>query len=171
MSGVVASFAIGDMLIHNRRKRNEWLAEQQRNSAVLLEEARAAVVSGLANEDQILLLNRERAAQEAEAARKAKKGIFTRVKESLVGGLSEEEVKGGKIGAAARATKEAVQEKWPEQKQDLGILKAIDEHRRQGEQVEAIIHPSGGPLDREAAASADALVRTSKSWTSWMTGR
>ena len=74
MCGVFATFAIGDMLIHNRRKRNEWLEEQQRKSAIALEEARQAANTGTANEDQILLLNRERAAAQAEAERKIKTG-------------------------------------------------------------------------------------------------
>jgi len=166
--GVVASFAIGDMLIHNRRKRNEWLAEQQLKTAQDVAEARRLVREGVAlNEDQILLLNRERAADEAQAAKLAKKGILTSVKESLFGGLSEEEVKGGKIGAASRAIEESVHGAAGEQPRDLGIVKAVEEERRRGEAVEQTLHPSGGPLDKQATE----FTAKTKSWTGWVTGR
>lgn len=166
--GVVATFAIGDMLIHNRRKRNEWLAEQQQKTIRDVAEARRALQAGIAlNEDQILLLNRERAADEAEAAKKNKKGILASVKESVFGGLAEEEEKGGKIGAASRAVREKLEVQTEEQPQDFGILKAVEEKRRSGEVVEEVLHPTGGPLDRQAAEVAG----KAKSWTGWMTGK
>lgn len=176
VSGIFATFAIGDMLIHNRRKRNEWLVEQQRKTAIDVAEARRLESAGMElDEDQILLLNRERAAAESEAARKAKKGVFTKAKESLFGGLSEEEERGGKIGAAARAAQDQVQDSLPGHSQGLGIVQAvedkIDSHRRQGELVEEVVHPFGGPLDRQAAASTEALSTQSKRWTGWLTGR
>ena len=162
------------MLIHNRRKRNEWLAEQQQKTAIQLAEARRAEIAGIATEDQMLLINRERAAQEAVEAKKNRKGIFTRAKESLLGGMSEEEQQGGKIGAAARAARDKVEENIPERTQDLGIMKAVEEKldsRRTGELVEETVHPAGGPLDREAAATSEAVVQKTKSWTGWLTGR
>jgi len=173
------SFATTDMIMHNRRQRGQWLAEQQANSARELEEARRAAATGTVTEHQILLLNRERAAREAEEAKLAEKGIFARAKDSIFGGLSEVEEKGGKIGAAARSAQANVQEKVQEARsshiQSPGVVKAVEEkveeHRRTGERVEEVLRPLGGPLDREAEASVAAVKARSHSWTSWLTGR
>lgn len=159
------------MLLHNRRKRNEWLADQQQKSAYLLAQAKEAAASGIADEDQILLLNRERAAEEAVAAKKARKGIFSRAKDAVFGGVSEEEERGGRIGAAARAAQEQVHEVMPQSKEGLGIVQAVEEHRRAGEKVEKVLHPLGGPLDREAEARVETAMAKSEGWSSWLTGR
>ncbi|KAF4552252.1 Hypothetical protein D9617_10g072330 [Elsinoe fawcettii] len=175
--GVFATFSIGDMLMHNRRKRNEWLQEQQQKSAVLLEEARTAAARGTANDDQILLLNRERAAQEAEAERKAKKGIFRRAKETVFGGLEKEEQQGGKIMAEVRATQQQRAAATSPEIQQSGFLEDINPSIQAAvSKVKETVSPStnagiGGPLDRQAQASIDAISQQSKSWFSWVTGR
>jgi len=161
------------MIAYNRRKRNEWLKEKQQESAVQLEEARRAAAAGVLTEDQRLMLNRERAAEEAEMARKSKKGIMTRAKEAVFGGLSEEEVQGGKIGAAARAAKEQIQTRTEPQdvSSEASVVQAIqskiEEHRRTGEALEQVVHPQGGPLDRRA----EALAHKTTGWTSWLQRR
>lgn len=168
--------------MHNRRKRGEWLAEQQAKSAKELEEARKATASGVATPQQVLLLNRERAAMEAEEARKSAKGIFTRIKETLFFSMSEEEQQGGKIGAAARAAREKAQEVkqevMPQSNQGSGVVKAVEQKvqdlKRSGaEAVEGIAQaqPFGGPLDRQAQADVDAVRNRTSSWFSWVTGR
>lgn len=181
---VGASFATGDMIMHNRRKRGEWLAEQQAKSARELEEARKAAATGIATQQQVLLLNRERAAMEAEEAKKSAKGIFTRMKETLFFSMSEEEQQGGKIGAAARAAQEKAQEKaqeikqevMPESNQGSGVVRPVEQKvqdmKRSGaEAVEGVAQPFGGPLDRQAQASVDAVRHQTSSWFSWVTGR
>lgn len=175
VSTVIAGYAISDMLLHNRKTRSEWLADQQHKTAIKLGEARKALAAGLTlDEDQILLLNQERAADEAEAARKAKKGLFTRAKESIFGTLSQEEVQGGNMGAAARSITEQLEElkeKVTGGDQGLGIVKAVEEHRRTGEAVEGVLHPTGGVLDREASASAAAVASKTSAWINWARGR
>ncbi|GAB7348895.1 hypothetical protein MBLNU459_g7588t2 [Dothideomycetes sp. NU459] len=211
-SGVIASFAIGDMLMHNRRKRSEWLAEQQAKHRAQLDEARAVLASGGAlDEDQRLLLNQERAQMEAAELQKNKKGIFTRARESLFASVPGEETKGGALlggGGAAQndgsGVLAAVEEKVrkgaktaqeqlriAEQKAQQGYevvedkaqqaYKAAEQKAQEGYRAaestavdverRAGLLVGGGPLDREAQASADALRRTGKSWTSWLTGR
>ncbi|CAD0114031.1 unnamed protein product [Aureobasidium uvarum] len=175
---VTASFAIGDMLMHNRKKRNEWLADQQAKHKVKIDEARVAFNQGLADEDQILLLNQERTKLEAADLQKKQPGMISRIFSSA----PKEEQQGGNLGAAARAaaqdaafevkeTATAAKEKV----KDLGIVKAVedkvDEHKWQKPQTvgaEAVI---GGPLDREAAASVLAVQEKSKSWTNWLLRR
>ncbi|KAG9562635.1 hypothetical protein KCU77_g16143, partial [Aureobasidium melanogenum] len=176
--GVTASFAIGDMLMHNRKKRNEWLADQQAKHKVKIDEARVAFNQGIADEDQILLLNQERTKLEAAELQKKQPGLISRIFSSA----PKEEPQGGNLGAAARAaasdaasevkeTAAAAKEKV----KDLGIVKAVEdkveEHKWQKPKTvgsEAVV---GGPLDREAAASVLAVQEKSKSWTNWLLRR
>lgn len=173
ITGMVATAGITDMLIHNRRRRNEWLAEKQVQSARDLREAQEALSRGAATEDQMLLLNRERVAQQSEEARRSKPGMFARAKGWMFGGLEKEERKGGKLGIGA-----AVEEKREEllgEKEDKGMLQAVEEkverNRRTAERVAEVVRPLGGPLDRQAEAAARSVEASGKSWTSWITGR
>jgi hypothetical protein len=80
------------MIIYNRRKRNAFFLEQTALLQQSLAEAREAAARGTANEDQMLLLNRERAAEEANEAKKAKNGIFNYIKGAFsMEGLKKEE--------------------------------------------------------------------------------
>ncbi|TKA69271.1 hypothetical protein B0A49_08366 [Cryomyces minteri] len=188
--GTVAVLALGDMVLYNRRKRNEWLKDQQEEHRVKLIAAREAEALGTPSDDQMLLLNRERAAEEAETARKAKKGIFARAKAYLYSGLSTGEEQDGKAVSTGKELSEEGKEKgveangklrevWQEVKDktaqatstDLGILEAVNQQRRTGEKVEETLHPTGGPLDREAENAAAAASNASKGWTSWMIRR
>ncbi|KAG9516686.1 hypothetical protein KCV07_g6663, partial [Aureobasidium melanogenum] len=176
--GVTASFAIGDMLMHNRKKRNEWLADQQAKHKVKIDEARVAFNQGIADEDQVLLLNQERTKLEAAELQKKQPGLISRVFSSA----PKEEPQGGNLGAAARAAaSEAASEvketaaAAKEKVKDLGIVRAVEdkveEHKWQKPKTvgsEAVI---GGPLDREAAASVLAVQEKSKSWTNWLLRR
>lgn len=164
--------------MHNRKKRNEWLADQQAKHRVKIDEARVAFNQGIADEDQILLLNQERTKVEAAELQKKQPGMISRIFSSA----PKEEPQGGNLGAAARAaasdaasevkeTTTAAKEKV----KDLGIVKAVEdkveEHKWQKPQTvgsEAVV---GGPLDREAAASVLAVQEKSKSWTNWLLRR
>ncbi|KAF2086730.1 hypothetical protein K490DRAFT_74324 [Saccharata proteae CBS 121410] len=180
IAGVVTVFALGDMVMYNRRKRKEWFIEQTEKHAKLLEAAREAAARGAADDDQILLLNRERAAEESQQAAAEKPGIFKSIKKSIFGELPMEEQKGGKLGAIGKEASEQAQ--WGVEtaretahdvkEEGLGILKAVEEKRRDGER--AIPHVSGGPLDNlgedaasAAAQKAAAAAQKSKSWTDW----
>lgn len=178
VAGAVATAGITDMLLHNRRRRNEWFAEQRAKSARELAEARQAQASGFATEDQMLLINRERAAEEAAEAKKNRPGVFKRTSDWLFSGLSKEEQKGGRLGAAAAAANASnsaaellTDEQVSGQRHDRSVLQVVEEkvdaNRRQGERVEEVVRPLGGPLDQQAALAADAIISTSKSWAFW----
>lgn len=171
VAGVVATAGITDMLMHNRRRRNEWLAEKQAQSAAELLEARKAQSKGIVTEDQMLLINRERAKEAAEEEKRNRPGMFKRAGSYLFGGLSQEEQKGGKLGAAVSQAEEKVFGK-ESQEGVLGQVKEqVESRRRAGERVEGIVKPFGGPLDRQAEAAVTAAVDKSKSWTSWAFGQ
>jgi hypothetical protein len=178
VAGVVATAGITDMLMHNRRRRNEWLAEKKAQSAAELLEARKAQNTGRITEDQMLVINRERVRAAVEEEKKNAPGMFKRAGSFLFGGLEKEEQKGGKLGAAAAKAEEAVhpiKEKLLVQDEEPGVLKSVeqklDSHRREGEKVLEVVKPFGGPLDRQAELVANAVSGNGKSWASWLTGR
>lgn len=173
VTAMVATAGITDMLLHNRRRRNEWLAEKQAQSARDLREAQRALAQGAATEDQMLLINRERAAQESEEARRNRPGVFKRATGWVFGGLEKEEKKGGRLGAGMNAP--AVREELLGEKEDRGVLQAVEEkveeNRRAGERVEEVLRPLGGPLDRQAEAATRSVEQAGRSWSSWIMGR
>lgn len=178
LSGLVATAGITDMLLHNRKRRNEWLAEQRAKSARELAQARIAQDEGRATEDQILVINQARAKFEAAEAAQKRPGVIKRTTSWLFSGLSTEEQKGGKLGAgatSASATSQTPTEEMLGIREDRGILQAVEEkveaRRRSGEKVEEVLRPVGGPLDREAQRTTDVVADTGKSWTSWITRR
>ncbi|EME41760.1 hypothetical protein DOTSEDRAFT_177096 [Dothistroma septosporum NZE10] len=165
VSGAVAAAGITDMMLHNRKRRKEWLAEKQAESARDLMNAQTALKEGRATEDQMLLINRERVAYETEMERKNRPGLFKRATNYLYGGLSEEEKKGGRLGSAAETADKAVGSAVEEVKQASATL--VEEGRTIGE----LATPTGGPLDKEAQAAVNTASNAAKSWTSWLTGR
>ncbi|MCJ1250810.1 hypothetical protein MMC30_008038 [Trapelia coarctata] len=186
IAGGVAVFSLGDMIIYNRRKRREFFAEQHMLLQEKLVEARAAAAKGIADEDQMLLINRERAAEEAEQARKAKKGVWNYItgvfsteglkQEDTVSGLDALSEGGLKkvgegsllIEPAGQTVTETATEKG--ETPGLGILQAVEEKRRDGERELQKKGVSGGPLD-QLAEQAAAAGKSKGGWTSWMTSR
>lgn len=185
LSGAVATAGITDMLMHNRRKRKEWLQQKQIEGARELAIATQAASQGVATEDQILLINRERNARQAEIDKKNRPGMFKRASNWLFSDLSKEEQKGGRLGAATAAaattsttgtigqkTEFAAEEARQEARHVLQAVEdKVDQHRRQGEKVPEMLAPAGGPLDRQAQVAAHNAAETTKSWTSWLMGR
>lgn len=173
VTGMVATAGITDMLLHNRRRRNEWLAEKQAQSARDLREAQNALAQGSATEDQMLLINRERAAFEADEAKRNRPGMFKRATGWVFGGLEKEEKKGGTLGVGAAGP--TTREPMLGETADRGVLQAVEEKvaedRRSGERVDEVLRPLGGPLDRQAEAATRSAERTGRSWTSWISGR
>jgi hypothetical protein len=167
------------MLMHNRRKRNEWLQEQEIKAARELVIAKRAEALGQASEDQRLLINRERAKFEAQEEKKNRPGIFKRTTTWLTGGLSQVEQKGGKL---ANATADQA---------DKTAAKAQQAAHSVAEQAKESFHNAedtvrgsvgtaavtggaqlaGGPLDRQAQAAANAASSTTQDWYRWMTRR
>ncbi|KAF1987265.1 hypothetical protein K402DRAFT_354120 [Aulographum hederae CBS 113979] len=172
---VVGSYALVDMMLYNRRRRKEWYAEQQERHLKLLATAYEANRAGRADEDQMLLINQERARQEAELEKQNKKGMFGKMKETLWGGLSLEEQKGGKLGLAAQKAGNTLHEEvvkpvtGQESGKGLGIVKAVEEKRRPVEKTIPI--SKGGMLDQLGENTATAMSDKTKSWTSWITRR
>ncbi|EON65319.1 hypothetical protein W97_04557 [Coniosporium apollinis CBS 100218] len=177
VASVVALFSLGDMIIYNRRKRKEWFNDMREKEARELAAAQEAAALGAADEDQILLINRVRAAQEADAAKKSRPGLFKRITGVFYGGLSQEEQQGGKLNTSiVEQARDAVSNAGEEVKEEgLGIMRAVEDKRREGEKaIEAHapqVRVNGGPLDQLGAEASVKSEEAKKSWTSWMTRR
>ncbi len=171
------------MILYNRRQRRDFFAEQKALHAKALMSARQAALNGTADEDQMLLLNRERAAMEAEQARLAKEGIWKRTKEWLYSGLKTDEEGAATSGGTLAAVGDEVWKENASESNDvtgdkLGILKAVKEKRREGVEPGTVEAPTpvpastpetkGGPLDRLANGEPPGAKG---GWTSFMTRR
>jgi hypothetical protein len=174
VAGVVVAVSLGDMMLHNRRKRNEWFSVQQELYRRDLEEATEALSSGTANEDQMLLINQARAREEAELEKLNKKSVFARAKEALFSNMDKEEQKGGALGAL-----------FPREKRENtgeGVLQAVEDTVRHGKEKQKddeymftsdkqqrtpSIPTTGGPLDQMGEKVANAASNSTRSWTEW----
>ena len=156
------------MVVHNRRRRKEWLAQKRAEEAVELEGARVAIARGEGTEDQVLLVNRTRAREEAERERRSRPGWIKRGTGWLFGGLSKEEQKGGRLGSGDL---ERRREEVFEGREDGGVLRAVEERVEERRRTGEVLRPMGGPLDREAERTVNAAAETGRSWMGWMTGR
>ena len=84
-------FTFTDMIVHNRRKRSAFNAEQHRLYGKRLLEAIEAEKSGLLlDEDQTVIINRERAKVQAAEAAKAR-SWRARIKGAFLGGLKRDD--------------------------------------------------------------------------------
>ncbi len=184
IAGGVTVYAIGDMMIYNRRRRAQYFEEQKALKQSAIQSARLAIASGVATEDQISFIRREEehdAQLEAAArAKAAKKGIFKRGREWLFSGLKNEE-EGEDVGSSERRLG---YEALSEEDDSLGeresdIVRAIEEKKmaiaakaKQAFAEEKERQLSGGPLDRLGTETDRGGERPkSGGWTSWMTRR
>jgi hypothetical protein len=170
---VVTALALGDMILYNRRKRNEWYAARREEKAQNLAAAYSAFESGAASEEQKTLISEDKAEKEAKAA---KKGILKKAKESLFGGYSLEEKAGGKLGiVGAEIPADTGFTKEESAGEGLEVVKAVEEMVADNKAQEGVIQAShtatGGPLDELASNAAQDAVKSSRSWWGWATGR
>ena len=137
------------------------------------------------DDDQRLVMNRERVRVMAEEAKK-ERGWGKRVKGWLVGGLKEgeEEARGelvvpsegevlGMVGVRESDVLERMrgvgEEKVEERREGSGILEVVKEKRREGERVLEERGVRGGPLDRVAEEAVE-KVKGRGGWMSWGKG-
>lgn len=186
----ITTFSLTDMILHNRRKRSAFYAEQRSLYATRLLDAIETERSGLPlDEDQTLIINRERARVHAEEAKKERTWGKT-IKEILMGGLKEEEgvelpvvpTEGEileKIGVNQCEILEAADElregqldgaqgvDGPGQGESRidgsDILQAVEEKRGEGEGAMESRGVRGGPLDQ----IAEQAVEKAKAKGSW----
>ena len=116
----IATFSLTDMILHNRRKRSAFYAEQHAIYAQRLMEAIESEKAGRPlDDDQTLVLNRERARVQAEMAAKERSWRKT-IREALLGGLKTDDDE-GEEGAGERAETTVVVPSEGEILQKIGV--------------------------------------------------
>ncbi|KAI9682790.1 MAG: hypothetical protein M1822_006280 [Bathelium mastoideum] len=160
------------MVMYNRRKRTAYFQEMEELRRQKLVEARSALARGQANEDQMLLINQERAAEEAQRAREEKKkeGFNTKVWKFVTrtSGASKLEEASDQTATAPLAQAGQPNLTGGEQ-QSLGIVQAVEEKRREGEKPVERLQLPGGPLDQQAQDNANFVTGSVKGWANWIT--
>lgn len=156
-------FAVGDMMVYNRRRRGEYYRLKKEQRASELAEAAEADGEGRASPEQVALLKEESDRLEDIRERK-ERGIWKRVKSAVMGDLRREDVKGGSMGIGVKTGEGK-----------LGVVKAVENMVGEAKEVarrEAPAVPvAGGLLDQHAAKAAQDVEKASRSWWDWVTRR
>jgi hypothetical protein len=186
IAGGVTVYALGDMMIYNRRKRAEFFKEQITIHENAVREARTAIDHGVATEAQLAFIAREEK-EDARLAKikeeKAKKGIFKRATGWLFAGLKRAEG-GDDVGSSQeRLGYETLSEEddvLGERESD--IVRAIEDKKagiqnkaRKAFADEKERQRTGGPLEQLGTSTdntgAGEEPPKSGGWTSFMTRR
>lgn len=180
---IVAGFSLTDMIVHNRRKRAAFFAEQHAIYSQRLIEAIETEISGMPlDEDQTLILNRERIRVQAEEAAK-ERTWRKRIKGVFIGDLKHDEEgeevavpsegeilqtlgvdefsilkRAGQADRGSGSKTTDLENSREEGKRDgSGILQAVAEKRREGERAMEAAGVKGGPLDRMGEGAVQAV--------------
>jgi len=169
LAGGVTLFALSDMMLYNRRRRNEYYKLQMEHREAVLAAAKAAQAEGTATPTQLRFLRADQEQREQEKERKAK-GWFTKVREELMGGLQKEDIKGGTMGIGVNGARDQA-----ETQRDVGVVLAVGDVMDSAKEAITRDVPTmpmaGGPLDQHAAKAVQDAEKATKSWWSWVTGR
>jgi hypothetical protein len=171
---VLAAFSITDMILYNRKRRNQWVRDKHKVQEEDLLDAFNSYRAGTADEEQLELLETFRKKEIAKQLSASRTGILTKVKSWFVDGYTLEEKKGGAL-ASSLAAQSSVPEanlggSVQERGEGLGIVEAIEEKRAQKAQHESVVHTSQkrGMLDHLAD---NAVKDISKGWSGWILGK
>lgn len=181
VAGGVTVYALGDMMVYNRKKRAQFFEEQKAVHRNAVFKAQEAILAGSATEQDVEFIQREEQhdAQVAEKARAkaAKKGIFKRGKEWLFSGLKIDE---DEADTRAETSKDESFVQKVDDRQSR-VITALGEQKtefadkaKQAFADEKDKQRTGGPLDRLGTAPNSDVAEQPKSgggWTSFMTRR
>lgn len=161
----ITVYALGDMMIYNRKKRAQFYEEQKARHASAIHTAKYAIANGIATPEQIAFIRREEDHDaELAAFAKAKKesGVFRKTKNWLFSGLKNEE-EGEDAGSSERRLG---YEGMSEEDDSMGeresdIVRALEDKKmaitekaKQAFAAEKERERTGGPLDRIGTNSA-----------------
>lgn len=181
VAGGVTVYALGDMIVYNRKKRAQFFEEQKAIHQNAIYKAQQSISAGTATEADIEFIKREEEhdAYLAEKAREkaAKKGIFRRGRDWLFSGLSNDDEQ--PAAEPTTATEGFVKDELHRgQEKSSEILKSLEDRKtrisdnaRQAFADEKERQRVGGPLDRlvtPASSSDSEQPKSGGGWTSWM---
>ncbi|KFZ16528.1 hypothetical protein V502_05043, partial [Pseudogymnoascus sp. VKM F-4520 (FW-2644)] len=104
IAGAVTVYALGDMMIYNRRRKREYFAEQKALTESLVQDASVALRSGTATAEQLSLLEKQRGQAALAAEMRAKVEELREARASAAALPAKVEVEEGKKGIVAQAT-------------------------------------------------------------------
>ena len=177
--GGITVFSLGDMVLYNRRKKRDWYAEQHEKWQQALALARQARTDGTANDEQILLLNRQEATEVAERERKNKPSWWKWTSSMFSsGGLKKEDKGFSRMenaaasidGSASISPSEVPDIKDSPSERTMGsqIVAAVEEKRRASEKTLESTAAEPGPLDKLPAQATTAIgAQSSRSASSF----
>lgn len=166
--GVLAVFSIGDMIVYNRRKRAIYFAEEERQQARILENARNAVAAGTATAAQNALVTGIAEEEEAMAKKKAERKAPSKLLWWLHGDWKEDK----EIAEQRRLAVEEIKKHEMTGGQGVGIVDAVQEARQNFAPSTSISSTPivGGPLDNTAEKATQKVEETGKGWLGWIMG-
>lgn len=159
------------MMIHNRRRKAQFFAEQKAVYQSQLYDAQRAVKAGTASEEQLKLIHQEKQLDAEEAQKKAKKGIYARSKEWLFSGMKKDdsieelEIAGQAFAQEAREAQSSILNAVGEKKED------VKAQAKNALETEKERQRHGGMLDRLGTDAASEEQPKAGGWTSFMTRR
>jgi hypothetical protein len=193
IAGLVSIYAMTDLILHNRRQKRAWIDRELQR----LFDAQQAFVRGDATQEQLHLLQQERAGD--EIVEKAKRDKERRKRESWWGkgkaaiGLgpkdgstAEDEARYGKVKSEAMEVlpgeRLLEEERWVGEKEGEkavtgAVVNMVEERRRAGEKAaEKVPGAHAGPLDVLAGNITDAVKSKGQpvaktGWLDWAKGK
>lgn len=164
VAAVVTVYAMGDMIVFNRRKKREFHIEQKQIHLAQLAAAREAIALNTATPEQIEFIEMEEKLDRYEEGLKNKPGMLKRTTEWLTSGLSKEDA-----AAAAKEEESGIMKAVQDRREEIkdGVEKKKEdftETARAAWDREKKLQEQGGMLDR---VGLDEKPKTG-GWTSWM---
>jgi hypothetical protein len=174
IAGAVTVYALGDMMIYNRRRRREYFSEQKALTEAATQDAAVALRSGTATAEQLKLLEQQRgqAAVAADMRQKAAEMREARANAAAAPVAVEKEEGKGIVGSATAWLFKGLK---TEDRPEVGYENVVDERGVQGGVVRAVEarraeekrEANGGPLDR--LGTEEEKEEGKGGWTSFMT--
>lgn len=171
-----ATISFGDMMIANRKKKQEWYTEQEAAYERALAQARVAEANGTLTSNLSLFLNHDRATQQAEAEKRNKLSLWQRSKNLLSSGLGmkgESLVEGADRRTPEQDPSEALHKRGREQARMVGAQDSVSlseaspvpkpSTAEDSRIVESRAGPAGGPLDRLGDQTSSSVSHTAGS--------
>ena len=177
------------MITVNRRRKRDWIAEQESNYQRALAMARTAEEEGTLTDSLKMFLVKEQALQQAEAEKAGKESLWQRTKKSMFGGLSLEEKPRGRLLVDPETLKGPLDER-PQAQQSVradrttetspGIVLSVEEptESRVADDIRRQLGPAtarptsgGGPLDHYAEEITVSISASAQRMLNFVTRR
>lgn len=165
--GVLTVYSMVSLTLYNRRQRSLWIEKEVEN----LKQARLAQASGTATQEQLELIKKEEIAEIVKRKREEEKAQrpWAKAKRFLFEKMNTED-----SGAAAAQASAAVATSVAAEKADPaqpGVVDAVKAKKAFDAAATKMGAPMPGQLDVMAENAERAAKETTRSWTSWLTGR